>query len=177
MRRGRRAVRLGVVLIFMCDAIRHVFHMLFGNPEPIEVWMLVADVLIVVLILVFDMPEWLHKRKYNKRVASLAPFVNRGIQLQRDVPVPLMTNLEFEIVDWVLKVNTWSTETSSFLAEYSQRASTFFSVIGPSIRDSFRINTSAGSFHVPPDAEGHYQQLLAQLANLQRIIEKPDAYF
>lgn len=82
----RRAVHVCAVVLAMFDAMRRTFHLIFGKPQPIEWWLLAADLAIVFLIIWLDVPETWHKRSIGKHLTSLSGFVDNGLRLQRSVP-------------------------------------------------------------------------------------------
>lgn len=177
MSRGRRAIRLAALLIFMCDAIRHALHILFGTPEPIEVWMLIADVLIVVLIIWLDLPEWFHKRKCHKIVTTIAPYIERGQEIRQNVPSPEMAERESGVA-WMQSVDAWSEETNNFLLTHSRRASLAFQLIaGANLHGGIVYRPNGYSFPVFGQIREHYERLLDLMNNLRGIMEKPDVYF
>src|SRR5438093_11653328 len=100
MNRGRRVFRLGAAIFAMCDAIHRFFIFLFGKPQPIDWWLLGADLAIFVLIIWLDVPERLHSLKAQRRVAELEPFMVKGRVLQHSVPNPADAVEAEQTQDW-----------------------------------------------------------------------------
>jgi hypothetical protein len=162
------------------DAIRRIFHLLFGTPQPIEWWLLGADLAIVFLIIWLDVPEKWHRRKLRKRVVELQPYMNEGQEIQRDVLVIIET-LEVwgeTAYAWTIKANFWSKQTSDFLAIHSKRASAaFLLVINSAVTDRRIYTPRYGQRYLSGEVGDCYQTLLSRLDNLRHIMERPEAYF
>jgi hypothetical protein len=94
----------------MVDAIRRIFHLVFGTPQPIEWWLLGADLAIVFLIIWLDVPEYFHKRRVRKIMLRFQPLIEIGEKLQREVPRPVYGQFSPEtpgFVEQLEKETTW----------------------------------------------------------------------
>ena|SRR5437868_1250173 len=194
MNRGRRGVHLGVAALAMCDAIPRIFRLLFGSPQPIEWWLLGADLAIVALIIWLDVPERLHKLKVQRCVADLGEFMDKGQKLMSTVPRPVsggagpssrstsnLPSYSGNVSAWRTAVEEWITETNHFLTSKSPRAAAAFmliSVTGVVANPQIVYTESGESFPISEDTlRESYQRLVVRLDNLRSIMEKPEAYF
>jgi hypothetical protein len=150
----------------MCDAIRRIFHLIFGNPQPIEWWLLAADAAIVALIVWLDVPKKLHERRVGKWMKRLLPLMPKGQTLQASVP--RASEDEIKTTEWTNSVQEWIAEVQTALTLYSAKALAAFNSGMP--KDSSYPGTA-------PLAHRHLSYLLLRLENLRKILEKPDAYF
>ena len=178
----RQAVFHVIAGVFaMFDAIRRMFLLLFGRPQPIDFWLLGADIAIVALIIWLDVPEKLHKRRISKCVASLLPFMERGQELQRTTPRP-SHDAAYNAAnwEWMTSVGDWGKETKTFLEKYSSRAAASFvlpSETGQTANPQTVYTESGHSFPIEGAQKESYQRLVEQLNNLRRITEQSEAYF
>ena len=164
----------------MCDAIRRMFVLLFGRPQPIDFWLLGADIAIVALIIWLDVPEKLHKRRISKCIASLLPFMERGQELQRITPRPAHDTAYNDAAwEWKIFVDDWRKEVEKFLEQSSPRAASVFGfIVQTGIRENPQVvYTESDSFAIEGFHRDSYQKLIAELNNLRSIMEKPEAYF
>lgn len=179
--RGRTVFRLVAAIYAMLDAVHRFLVLIFGHPQPIDWWLLAADVAIVALIIWLDVPERIHKRRCAKIVPFLFEFMDKGQKMQNDVPEPSpgSPNQDWpRFQAWVTSVNNWSSETNGFLASKSARASaSFLLVVDSSSRDNLIYRPDGRSFYVSGGVRLCYQRLVSQLDNLREIMEKPDVYF
>jgi hypothetical protein len=158
----------------MLDAIRRFFVMLFGHPQPIDFWLLAADLAIVVLIIWLDVPEKLHKRKVNRYVVTAVVLMQEGEVIEAAVPRagPIENaDIRFQetISIWCVSVNEWESKASKFLANCSPKAGAAF------VHHVGATGMLYGG--VTGSARDQYEFLLARMNNLRNIIEKADAYF
>ena len=76
-----------------------------------------------------------HRRKTKRQkhlagiVAELARFMDKGQQLQRQVPAYFASSRPQESYKWIIAVNEWSLGTETYLAKHSGRASLSFSLM------------------------------------------------
>jgi hypothetical protein len=180
-RRGKGVVRLVSFVYAVLDSLHRVFVSLFGHPQPIEWWLLAADVAIVGLIVWLDVPEKLHKRRCAKIVAVLSDFMVRGHTLAASVPNPHVQEggSSDNIETWRQSVETWRTETAQYLNTHSSKAASAFLLITVSETNVTNIvyPLEGWSFHLSGYQREAYQALLGYMDNLRAIIEKPEVYF
>lgn len=151
----------------MFDAIRRIFHLIFGKPQPIEWWLLFADLAIVFLIIWLDVPEKFHQRRLRQRISSVASFINEGHRLKKSVP---QSGAGVEAtVPWVKAVHEWSNQIEAFLSRCSAHASTKF-LDETSMKHVIYMN-------VAQDIVIWYGLLDRRLSNLQMIIQNAAVYF
>jgi hypothetical protein len=178
--RRRRNFHLIVGAFAVSDAIRRIFHLIFGRPQPIEWWLLGADLAIVFLIIWLDVPDKLHKRKLRKIVPSLIPYMDEGRKVEEaiqgfDMRLPKGQEAAY---DWTIKADEWGRKTGEFLALHSARASAvFLLVVSSKGAEKHVFSPRHGMQYLSGRTADCYQTLLCRLDNLRRIIEKPEAYF
>jgi len=162
----------------MIDGIRRVFHILFGSPQPIEWWLLGADLAIVGLIIWLDVPKYLHKKKCGKIVGQLQPLSVKGIQLQMSTPNPRTAQGAKAFQRWQSEVNAWSDQTQELLTRNSPKAaSAFMLVINAQVADQTVRSTDGNVFSLRGGSGDTYQIFQLKLSNLQTIMQNPEAYF
>jgi hypothetical protein len=156
--------------------------MVTDGARPID-WIIGAvDFLVLIAILLFELPEWWHKRKINRIVPKVIPYVHAGQKLQLDLQelVGQFHNLDGreEAIAWTYEANMWTKNTSVFLSSLSGRATTAFSIV-VNTRESDRMIYSPkhGACYFSGELGDCYQTFLRHLENLQKIMEKPEAYF
>lgn len=150
---------------------------LFVETRGIDWLILIVDFFILVAILWLELPDWLHKRRAERKAKALAPFMERGRQLQSSVPNQL-PNPGPELLKWVEDVKQWSSETEAFLAPRSTKAATAFThVISASSADRKVRKPDGSSFRITGRFGDLFQVLQVQLDNLQKIMENPELYF
>lgn len=153
------------------------FDRLFVDTRGIDWLILIVDFFILVAILGLELPEWLHKRRAIRNAETLAPFMDRGRQLQASVPNQL-PNPGPELLKWMEDVKRWSVETEAFLAPRSGRAVVAFThVISASSADRKVHKPDGSSFRLTGRYGDQYQVLQVKLDNLQKIMENPESYF
>lgn len=152
-------------------------HRLFVETRGIDWLILIVDFFILVAIVWLELPDWLHKRRAERSAGTLAPFMDRGRQLQTTVPNQL-PNPGPELLKWVEDVKQWSAETEAFLAPRSTRAANAFThVISASSADRKVHRPDGASFRLTGRFGDLYQVLQIKLDNLQKIMESPESYF
>jgi hypothetical protein len=169
------------VVYAMLDALHRLFVSSFGHPQPIEWWLLAADVAIVALIVWLDVPEKLHKRRCAKIVKVLSDFMFVGHTLAGSVPNPQLQQVGSaeQIEMWRQSVEAWRTETAQYLSAHSSKAASAFLLITLSETNVTNIvhPLEGWSFHLSGYERETYQALLGYMDNLRGIIEKPEVYF
>jgi hypothetical protein len=116
MSRKRQVVYLVVGAFAMIDAIRRVLIVLFGKPEPIDIWILGADIVIIALIVWLDVPEKFHRKKTHRIALALNPFVAEGLRLLQEVPFQdTLTPGSSRIFEWTQSVLNWRERLVIFL--------------------------------------------------------------
>jgi hypothetical protein len=147
--------------------------------------MLTIETLVLLLILYEVIVGVVDRRNERKRqsaitriVATLFEFMKSGRKLQASVSDPSFDPPN-EIDQWIDSVKRWTVDTNAFLAQHSPPAAVAFLLVVNAHRIDSTIFSPNGQFCFT--VVGHqrecYQQLLAQLDNLRKIIEKPEAYF
>ena len=154
------------MLLTMLDTLRRMF----SDARPIDVWMLVIELLVLLLIageVGVVLSRWL-KRK--GKLTQTFNLMSKGQQLENSVP-PLGTADETAIRTWNESVKTWIGETNRFLVGCSQQASATF------LHEEGGTLSSMRYHDVAKDAHDWYKTLIARLNNLRSVMEKPDVYF
>ena len=171
----RRPFRLAALGWVVTDILYRWFH----DARPIDGLILLVDFLVLLAVLWFDGTDRWHRRRLSRRVAELSKFMEEGQQIQFSTPRPPFDDkypAKFKI--WRDSAETWNRATTKFLAARSARAAAAFShVANAGSYDPTVCPPNADAFHLQGTFGQPYQQLSARLSNLQRIIEKPDAYF
>jgi hypothetical protein len=142
--------------------------MFFQGTRPIDILMLVVEVLVVLLIfgeMAVHANRYLrHRRRSRKLLIQLL----EGQKLQAEPPgtsadSPL-------VVPWRTATKEWADETNALLLKYSQAASAAF------LHDVGGADASFGFGHVNSSAQPDYIRLQGRLNNLRSILENPDVY-
>lgn len=148
----------------MGDALKYIF----GDYRPIDLWLLVIE-LIVLLLIAYEVGDnWLRHRKKDKGIRKVSELMNEGMRLQRAVPASAMTPDQSTIDAWVKAVNVWLNRSHAELSKMSPSAASAF------------IEGIPGSSSYPGVAVGAYIAfggLLLRIGKLRSISEKPDTYF
>jgi|HubBroStandDraft_5_1064220.scaffolds.fasta_scaffold11766_4 hypothetical protein len=168
MSRGRQVIRLVAGGYALIDAIRRIWHVVFGRPQPIEWWLLGADLAIVFLIIWLDVPERFHRRRINKRVVTLFEYIHRGQLLKASSPHSLEDDKL--VPSWLNAVKEWNAESLHFLESCSPQARAAF-LISDETAHTREVST------VPLGARWSYGAMLDRLDNMRKIAENPDVYF
>ena len=64
----------------------NALYRLFEGTRAIDWLLLIVDFLVLLAILWFELPEWLHKRKAAKMARKLIPFLEKGEELRSSAP-------------------------------------------------------------------------------------------
>ena len=159
-------------------ALADAVYRIFEGTRAIDYVILGVDVLVLIAIVLFEGPKWWHERKANKAARKLAPFMERGCQLQATLTSSMVDQPSEETMQWVRNIEQWSTETEQFLANLSFKASTAFTLV-THVSETDRM--ARDRYGMPFRAHGPfgdtYQVLLAKPDNLQKILENPEAFF
>jgi hypothetical protein len=159
----RAGIYLGVVLVITADTFRHMF----GDSRPIDIAMLVIEVLVLALIAVegiVNLVRWRSRRSITLRLRS---FLAEGQKLLDNPPPPQA--LEQEARVWEADVQDWTKAVHSFLDEKAKSAVTVF--------DHAPLGSQELFTHVSRRIEHPHLKLGGQLQTLLSIMEKPDVYF
>ncbi len=150
---------------------------LFTDTRGIDWLILIVDFLILVAIVWLELPDWLHKRRAERRAKTLTPLMDRGRHLQASVPNQL-PNPGPELLKWVEDVKQWSADTEAFLVPLSAKAAIAFThVMSASSADRKVHKPDGTSFRLTGRFGDLYQVLQVKLDNLQKILESPELYF
>jgi hypothetical protein len=165
--RRRRKFYLAGGIVAMSDLLHRVWNMVTDGARPID-WIIVAvDFLVLVAILWLEFPEWLHKRKVQRRKRKLFECWATGQTLQTSVPVRYGPE---NMASWLLSFRNWNNETHILLRNYSPEAAIAF--FHETTRDA-----PPDSYHdVADQARESYRRLLIRLNNLKTIMENADGY-
>ena len=174
--RRRRVFHLVAGAFAVTDIMHRAWFMVTDGARPIDWIIVVVDFLVLVAILIFELPEWGHKRKTRRLLNAVFDFVQRGQKLQALSPQgtygPEGPHGPQFTPAWINLVKQWNQEAVDFMETCS-----------PQARWAFLSDTTDGAAHaqqamsVPPEAKWLYRTMLTRLDNLQRIAEKPDVYF
>ena len=147
---------------------------LFEGTRAIDWLLLIVDFLVLLAILWFELPEWLHKRRAGKKARLLAPFLERGEELRSSAH----ERSTHDFMKWMDNARDWGIETQVFLEKESPRAASAFKHI-VHLRETDRaVVTDFGQLVPLTGLHGDaYQLLQARLDNLQKIIDSPEVYF
>jgi hypothetical protein len=165
---GRRgAVRLCAAVVAMFDAVRRICRLVFGSPQPIEWWLLAADLAIVFLIIWLDVPEKFHKYRVRKRKEKVFECWATGQTLQTMAPV---NHGPENTASWLVSFKEWNNKTHDLLQSYSPEAAVAF------FHETGRVEMPEGAYDVVNPARVQYRSLLIRLNNLKTIMENADGY-
>lgn len=156
----------------MSDILRRMF----GEARPIDDLILIVDFLVLVAILWFEGPEYLRKRRVNRRVKRLVKVMSAGRDLLKMRPKELGSSFPEEIEDesslvaWQERVRLWLMDARQFLGTYSSPASVTLTDDLPPLQYA----TQAASYWSALE----WNTMLTDLLNkLHDIMEKSDVYF
>ncbi len=150
---------------------------LFEGTRAIDWLILIVDFLILVSIVWLELPDWLHHRRAVAMSRALTPFMDRGRQLQVSVPSQ-NSHPSPELLKWAEEVKTWTEETEIFLARSSRKAAIAFTHVINAYNADRTVRRPDGTrFRLAGHYGDIYQVLQVKLDNLEKIIEKPEAYF
>jgi hypothetical protein len=152
----------------------------YGFRAP-DVWLLIVELLVLGLILYDVVSRGLHKRKMEKRLSELFPFLERGQRLQTSIPIRASSMFppDFEATErWLTDFKVWDSETETFLSRKSSKAASVFRhVINAAKTDRAMWDRSGEVHYLSGEIGNTYQLLQVKLDNLHRIMGNPDAYF
>jgi hypothetical protein len=149
---------------------------LFKDARPIDDLILAVDFLVLAVIVWVEVGEKWHKRTLRCRVSELVHLLEKGQKLQSSTPSRLASS--DGAPSWIEEVGRWSAETQDFLASRSSRASfAFMHVVNAAMADREVHRSDGTAFYLGGAVADIYQVLQVKLDNLQRIMEKPEAYF
>lgn len=179
-----RSSRLIVYLVITLFAMTRTISQMFEGVRPFDWLMLVIETLVLLLILYEVIVGIRRHRREEKRakelahiIAALSEIMNKGKELQLSVPDPATT--DWPVHDsWMKSVKAWSSDTNTFLATHSSRASSaFLLLLDTASVTSMVIRPNDSSFQLHGYLREYYQRLVVQLSNLRQIMEKPEVYF
>jgi hypothetical protein len=142
---------------------------IFSDARPIDIWMVVIEVLVLAIIAYEAGSDFHHKHKLRGWLAGIFGLVSKGQNLQKHAPRsgPLGNADPAAIDPWIKSVHEWSEETANFLKKYSTQAVVAFYQ---------GVQRDAEYPGIAWNAQNMFGHLLLRLNNLQRIMEKPDVY-
>ena len=102
------------------------------GTRPIDVWMLIIELLVLGLIAYEVVSGWLRHREGERRriflgarVSDLSRLMDKGQRIQSSVLDPSITNFQI-LQPWLDSAEAWTTETNDYLGLYSPRGSAAF---------------------------------------------------
>jgi hypothetical protein len=166
MNRTRRvAIYIGATLAIMADTIRH----LFGDSRPIDILMLVIEVLVLVIIAYEAIKETCSRRRIRAITSQLRLFLIQGQKLY-DSPPPSASTTAQDDNAWSGRVQAWTDSVQKFLNEKADSAAVVFNHL------PIRNDTKPRAY-VSHRIERVFIDLDERLKTLRSIMEKPNVYF
>ena len=139
---------------------------LFGDARPIDIAILVVDVLVLALIRGEAAISFIRWRSKRAIISQLRTFLTTGQDLC-DRP-PSLPASEQDALAWQKRAQDWITVVRSFFEKKAKPALTVFN------HSSFDPQMHTFVSHY---IEATYLELCGKLKTLLTIIEKSDAYF
>jgi hypothetical protein len=167
----RRSLLLAAGGFVLVDAI----YRLFEGSRPIDWLILGVDGLVLFVIVLFEAPEWWHKRSVAKKTKSLIPLLEAGRHLQFSIPYQHQ-EISPELSEWADTAKSWWEDAESVLANMSPKAAVAFSHINFAPADRTAMDRSGRPYHVSGYIGDIYQTLQMKLNNLKNVIENPETY-
>jgi len=159
--------------IALLDAV----YRMFEGTRPIDWLILGTDGLVLSVIILFEGPEWWHKRRATKKAKLLLPLIESGRRVQSSVPYQDRESTD-ELFEWAESAKSWWANAEITIAALSPQAATAFTYLrNVESADRFAIDKSGRPYRLSGYAGDIYQSLQLRLGNLQRIIEDPETYF
>lgn len=155
-------IYLSTKILVIGGTIRRIF----SDTRPVDILMLVIELLVLLLIAGEVIVAVLHWRNKRSATARILVFLADGQRLH-DTP-PHRQATEEEANAWIGEVKNWMRAVQSFLTNQSKSAVVVFDHHSIGQRYSLRV-----SLH----AENWFYELDARLKTLRSIMEKPDVYF
>jgi hypothetical protein len=150
----------------MCDTIRRMLE----GTRPIDLWMLVIELLVLLLIAYEVVVGVWSKVRTSRRVATIFRYMAQGQNLQANAPPAGTTDISIPTA-WVESVKEWIQQTHNALTQYSPQAAASF------IHDSGGASVQYNSVSGHSQARDWYRVLILRINNLRSIMEKPNVYF
>jgi len=136
------------------------------GTRPIDLWMLVIELLVLLLIAGEGITGIIHWRRKNSATKHLLKMLCDGQQLHDSAPH--RTASQDAVEAWNEEVDKWFVLVQDYLVKKSEAAVVVFCRCALSQRYSLRISERSTS---------RFYELDSRLKNLQSIMEKPDVYF
>jgi len=176
-RKGLRlAVYAAVTLIALC---RTIWRIMSEGIRPFDWWMLGIEAAVLLFVgyeVGVTIVEQLHKRRIAKKVKALTDLLESGRYIQSSVPYQHREGSS-DLLEWAETAKTWWTNTEVAIAVLSPRAATAFThLLNFESADRCALDNSGRPYRLHGYEGDIYQSLQLRLANLQRIIEKPEVY-
>jgi hypothetical protein len=164
-------------LIFMA----YTLHNIFEGSRPIDWLMLVIEGLVLLLILYETVSGGVRRRREKKmrsfldaRSVELSKIKDGGERLKSIVPRVNFTSTEV-LRPWIESVEVWTKRTEEALSRYSNYASLEFMRTEKAV--ALGLSAFDDAFSVDGRPLEQYESLVIRLKNLERILERPEAYF
>lgn len=161
---------------------RFLKHLMSNDYGPAD---RVLEALVFLLILwevvagiVRSQKEKKRKRFVEAKRRAIYEFAKRGEALQVSMPLGPTEAVKQDQEKWVNEVDTWSSETETFLGKLCSRASwRFMQVANPGSKDVM-VRLPNGESHCVYNFAALicYRGLVVKLGNLHGIIENVEAY-
>ena len=159
------SVILLVVLLIMLDTLRR----LFGDSRPIDMAMLVIELLVLALIAYEVTDKLVHRWKLERRKKMLLRLLAEAQELQQAAFTLPEANDNASVIAWWNRVQPWERRTNEQLSRYSKQAAGAFMYSG-SRPDKHYMGVAIG-------AQVYYGMLMWRMESLRNILEKIGAYF
>lgn len=156
---------------------------MFKGIRPFD-WLMFLIETAVLLLIAYEVWTGAQQRRREQQrqvringfIAELGPLMDKGLRLRSTVPDPSIMNPQI-YQPWLVSVAKWVEETKAFLATHSEAAAETFALVTDSKSVDTTIHAGGRIFFVIDPVKDPYQRLVVHLANLRRIIDKPEAYF
>ena len=139
---------------------------LFAEYRPVDMMILLLEILVLLMIVGQVGARTLHKRTVNKRLMDLFYAMAEGQELQAIAP-HRTDERSASSGKWRQSVQEWITQTGKMLERSSAQAAISF------IHNPDLTLTHPNGIAAPSE----YESLVVRLNNLRGIIEHTDAYF
>ena len=139
--------------------------------------MLALEFLVFAIIASEALAKYLHDHRMKMRVNEILPFIESGHELLKAVPDPSYPDAVLTS-GWIDQTRDLTVKVSAVLDIHSSRAKAAFEQVRDSgVTAQMIYNSDGSSFSISGEVRLAYQVLASRLDNLNRIAEKPEAYF
>lgn len=177
--RLRRLACLAITLVFMAKTLQHMFE----GIKPFDWLMLVIEALVLIVIIFAEITGWMRRRRESKRKSflnakslELSKVMDVGRRLILTVPEPDFTSPQASKL-WIEAAAVWTDKACKSVSLDSPRAAADFMLAAESQNINTVLSTHGRNIVLHGDIWETYWRLVTRLENLQRIVERPEAYF